>query len=139
MSTHPNQLSKYQDIIETYLVGLCTKLGITVRIYFAWEKGQVSFRRTIPHTSKDKALAIDYFFDEKTLNWSEPSAEWLRVNIHSLHECLTRTIMRFTDQFYQDRFAGKPFVDDTLMDFSNTDGSITQKRVDEIDWIALFQ
>ncbi|MEY3305743.1 MAG: hypothetical protein RLZZ139_4116 [Cyanobacteriota bacterium] len=132
-----NFLREYSEIIDTYLVGLSTRLGIPFTFEIDCENGSVIFKRQLP--PKGKLLGITYTFDEETLFFKEPTAELLRVSIASLRYCITKTLLKFSDQFYRDRFEGKPFVDDSLFEYTNKDGSTSLIRVDAIDWSSVFE
>lgn len=133
-----NLLADYQDIVETYLIGLRTQLNANFRFHMNLEEGSVSLLRDIPELSKCKTLAIKYISDKETLEDEKPSAELLKVYLWTLKGVITQSIMRFSDKFYQDRANGVPFVDDTVLDIQDRQGNIKTIRVDSIDWVEFF-
>jgi hypothetical protein len=136
----PNILSDYSDIIETYLIGLRTQLNANYEFYFDAKEGSVTFKRNIPAASKNGILAIKYVFDKETLEHEHPDAEVLKVGVlWTLKSVITKSIMKFSDQFYQDRANGVPLVSDEVMDMTNKDGSISTVRLDSIDWVEFFK
>jgi len=48
------------------------------------EEGSVTFKRSIPCTSKDVVLVIKYTFDKETLECEKPSAEVLKICLWGL-------------------------------------------------------
>jgi hypothetical protein len=136
----PNILSDYSDIIETYLIGLRTQLNANYEFYFDAREGSVTFKRNILAAPKDSTLAIKYVFDKETLEHEHPDAEVLKVGVlWTLKSVVTKSIMKFSDQFYQDRVDGVPLVSEEVMDMTNKDGSISTVRLDSIDWTEFFK
>jgi hypothetical protein len=136
----PNILRDYEDIIETYLIGLRTQLQANFRFYIDLVEGSVTFKRDVPATPKHSTLALKYIFDKETLEHEHPSAELLKVGVlWTLKSVITQSIMKFSDQFYQDRANGVPLVSDEVMDMTNKDGSISTVRLDSIDWVEFFK
>ncbi|MCA2594037.1 MAG: hypothetical protein IM526_02600 [Microcystis sp. M38BS1] len=136
----PNILRDYQDIIETYLIGLRTQLGTNFRFYINLEEGSVTFKRDIPAAPKDSTLALKYIFDKETLEHEHPTAELLKVGVlWTLNNVLTQSMLKFSDQFYQDRADGVPFTSDEVVDMTDKNGKPTTMRLDAIDWTEFFK
>ena len=136
----PNILRDYQDIIETYLIGLRSQLKTNFRFHIDLEEGSVAFKRDIPAAPKNSTLALKYIFDKETLEHEHPDAEVLKVGVlWTLNNMVTRSLMRFSDQFYQDRVDGVPFVSDEVVALTHKDGSVKTVRLDSIDWIEFFK
>lgn len=135
-----NILRDYQDIIETYLIGLRTQLEANFRFHIDLEEGSVTFKRNIPVAPKNCALALKYVFDKETLEHEQPDAEVLKVGVlWTLKNVVTQSIMKFSDQFYQDRADGLPLVSDEMIDLVHKDGSVKTIRLDSIDWTEFFK
>jgi hypothetical protein len=136
----PNILSDYQDIIETYLIGLRTQLEANFRFHIDLIEGSVTFKRNVPAAPKDSILALKYIFDKETLEHEHPDAETLKVGVlWTLKNVVTKSIMKFSDQFYQDRVDGVPLISDEVVDMICKDGSVKTHRLDSIDWIEFFK
>jgi hypothetical protein len=128
---------KYQKIVELYLLGLSKKLDIDFRFTLDIEKGEVRFKRNIPNTSIFSPLEITYKIDRETLDLVDPSAENLKVLLAALENCITATMMQFSDQFFQDRYDGKPFPPDKILQI-DSDNQLRSVPLNEIDWSSLF-
>lgn len=135
----PNILRDYQDIIETYLIGLRTQLEANFRFHIDLVEGSVTFKRDVPAAPKNSTLALKYIFDKETLEYEHPSAELLKVGVlWTLKNVVTKSIMKFSDQFYQDRADGVPLVSEEVVDMICKDGSVKTLRLDSIDWAEFF-
>jgi hypothetical protein len=132
-----NLLSEYQEIIATYLLGLSKKLDIDFRFTVDTEKGEVRFRRNIPNLPVCCPLAITYKIDQETLDLVEPSAEALKVLLASLENCITTTMMQLSDQFFQDRYDGKPFPPNEILQVDG-DGKLQSVPLSDINWLDFF-
>jgi hypothetical protein len=128
---------KYQKIVELYLLGLSKRLDIDFHFTLDTEAGEVRFRRNIPNVSVFHPLVITYKIDQKTLDLVDPSAEALRVLLTSLENCITTTMMQFSDQFFQDRYDGKPFPPNEVLQI-DSDNQLRSVPLNEIDWSSLF-
>jgi hypothetical protein len=130
-------LQEYQKIVELYLIGLSKKLDIGFHFTVDTEKGEVRFRRNIPNASVFSPLEITYKIDQETLDLVDPSAENLKVLLAALENCITATMMQFSDQFFQDRYDGKPFPPDKILQI-DSDNQLRSVPLNEIDWSSLF-
>jgi len=140
MSTQPNLLRSYKDIIETYLIGLRTQLNANCRFYIDLEEGSVTFKRVVPAAPKYSSLAIRYIFDKETVEHEHPDAEVIKVVLGTLKNVLTQSILKFSDQFYQDRLDGKPLTSDETIEFSDKQGNISTTRLDSVEyWEEFFK
>jgi hypothetical protein len=130
-------LKEYQKIVELYLLGLSNKLDINFRFTIDTERGEVRFRRNIPNLPACYPLAITYKIDQETLDLVDPSAEALKVLLASLENCITNTMMQFSDQFFQDRYDGKPFPPNEILQVDG-DGQLRSVSLREINWLDFF-
>ena len=130
-------IQEYREIIELYLWGLSKKLDINFRFTVDAKQGEVRFRRNIPNISVCYPLAITYKIDQETLDLVEPSAEALKVLLASLESCITDTMMQFSDQFFQDRFDGKPLPPSEILQIDG-EGKLRSVPLSEIDWSGFF-
>jgi hypothetical protein len=136
----PNILRDYEDTIKTYLIGLRTQLQANFRFYIDLVEGSVTFKRDVPAAPKHSTLALKYIFDKETLEHEHPDAELLKIGVlYTLKDAVTKSIMKFSDQFYQDRADGVPLVSDEVVNMINKDGSVSTLRLDSIDWTEFFK
>lgn len=134
-----NVLSEYQEIISTYLIGLRAKLDANYTFYIYPEGGRVAFIRDIARPNlKSIHISASYTFDKETLELTEPSAEVLRVMIHSLKCVITKSFLRFSNDFFQSRYDDVPFTSNIILDVVNKEGLTQPICADEIDWLALL-
>ena len=135
-----NLLSEYQEIISTYLIGLRAKLDANYTFYIYPEGGRVTFIRDIARPNlKSIHLSVSYTFDKETLELTEPSAEVLKVMIISLRRTVARSLLRFSNQFFQDRYDNVPFTSNIVLDMVNKDGLTQLISADELDWSFLHE
>ncbi|UQS94910.1 hypothetical protein Pam2_30 [Pseudanabaena phage Pam2] len=120
-----------------YLIGLSKKLDIDFRFAVDTERGEVIFRRNIPNLPVCYPLAITYKIDQETLDLVNPSAEALKVLLASLENCVTTTMMQFSDQFFQDRYDGKPLPSSEILQIDG-DGKLRSILLKDINWRDFF-
>jgi hypothetical protein len=135
-----NLLSEYEEIISTYLIGLRAKLDANYTFYIYPEGGRVTFIRDIARPNlKSIHLSVSYTFDKETLELIEPSAEILKVMICALNCTVTRSLLRFSNQFFQDRYDDIPFTSNIMLEMVDKDGHTKLISADDLNWSFLHK
>lgn len=139
MSTQqPNLLRDYHEIIDTYLDGLHVETGLNFESAIDLKDYTVTIERLFTKLPNVKLPAHTFHFDNDILSRTDVRA--FKILLDSIKRLLTRTILQFDDQFYQDRYDGVPFVDERKFELNlqNGDG-YKLLQIDEIDWVSLFE
>ena len=133
-----NLLVDYFEIIDTYIEGLQARTGLNFRSRVSILNTSVTIERVLTKLPNVALPSFTFHFDNDILSRTDVYA--FSVLLDSIKRLLTKTILQFDDQFYEDRYNGVPFVDDRKFEFNLQDGEGYKLiRVDEIDWKALFK